>query len=169
VFTALYLYTFGNWLAFAFYGIFFSALLVAVRTDLEELVIPQLVSLWLIPLGIFGAWFNISEVSLTESVLGAVLGYGVLWSVGAVYTFFTKREGIGTGDMELLGMIGSFIGLLGAWFSLLIGSITGLFIGTAYLLIMGKNSDTKIPFGPFLILGATLYFFYKTFLLAAIS
>ena len=147
------------------YFIFLSALIAATRTDLQEMVIPQALSLWLIPVGILSAIFGFSYVSVLGSVSGAILGYGSLWLMGKIFYYFTKREGIGVGDMELLGMIGSFLGPIGVWFSIFLGSLTASLVGGAYILFTGKGRYAKIPFGPFLALGATLYFFFSWFLL----
>jgi len=141
--------------------IFFSALIVATRTDFQEMVIPQLFSLWLMPVGFLTAFLGFSRITFFESLLGGFVGYGVLWSIGTIFEFFTKREGVGQGDMELLGMIGAFLGPIGVWFSLMLGSISGFVIGVSYILITKKDRYAKIPFGPFLALGAVLHFFLQ--------
>jgi leader peptidase (prepilin peptidase)/N-methyltransferase len=75
------------------------------------------------------------------------------------YQLITKREGMGGGDIKLLGMIGAFIGLKGSIFSLISGSILGTIVGIP--LMLAKKQDTKyaIPFGPFLSLGAVIFLF----------
>ena len=151
-------------LSFAVYLIFFSALIIGIRTDLQALVIPQIFSLWLVPVGIFFSLFDLIDISFYESIVGAVLGYGVLWLTAKTFTYFTKKEGLGVGDMELLAMIGAFLGPIGVWFSLLAGSCSGLIIAGIYLLITKKATSTKIPFGPFLAFGAIIYFFFKEYL-----
>lgn len=154
------LYTLLTWGTFISALIFLSALIVAIRTDLEAMVIPQLCTLWLIPFGIIASWAGLTSISLWHSVIGAFMGYGILWSIAFLFKFITKRDGLGVGDMEFLGMIGAFLGPLGTWFTLLIGSVLGTIIGGAYLLISHKSKMTRIPFGPFLAAGALLYFFF---------
>jgi len=139
------------------YFIFFSALLVATRTDLEAMVIPQFFSLWLVPVGFLFSYLDLIEIFPLESLLGACFGYGLLWVVAKTFKYATKKEGLGEGDMELLAMIGSFLGPIGVWFSLMIGSSVGLLLGGGYLLIAKKDRYTRIPFGPFLALGAIIY------------
>lgn len=141
-------------------GVFFSALIVAVRTDLEAMVIPQLFSIWLVPIWIICAVFGIIPLSWQLSVTGACVGYGVLWLVAKIFWYATGRDGMGVGDMELLAMIGSFAGPSGAWISLMIGSIVGTLLAGIYLLVTGKEKATRIPFGPFLVFGALLYVLY---------
>lgn len=165
----VYLYTIiKNHLVAGFFVhlLFFSALIIALRTDLEAMVIPQCVSLWLVPAGIFFSWCGFTGVSWQESILGAILGYGVLWGVAFIFRGLTHKDGMGVGDMELLAMIGSFLGVVGAWLSLMVASLFGVIIGLAYLLLMHKKRSTHIPFGPFLVFGAIIYFFFKDMVLA---
>ena len=150
---------------FTTYIIFFSALIVATRTDLHAMVIPQLFSFWLVPVGALFSFLGLTNITFSDSLFGAGLGYGILWIVAKLFKVFAKKDGLGEGDMELLAMIGAFLGPLGAWFSLTIGSILGLLIGGAYILFYKKNKTARIPFGPFLALGATLYFFFETTIL----
>ncbi len=140
-------------------GLFLSALIAATHTDVRAMVIPQLFSIWLAPVGIMLSVFNFTGITYKESILGAVIGYGTLWVVAAAFKFFAKKEGLGVGDMELLCMIGAFLGPVGVWFTLMIGSITGMILGGGYLLISGNDRMTRIPFGPFFSLGAAIYFF----------
>lgn len=149
---------------FISYFIFFSALIINIRTDLENMVISQLFSIYLVPLGLILAYFNFTQISFKESLLGAFVGYFSLWLIAKLFKFFAKKEGLGVGDMELLAMIGSFLGPLGIYFSVLIGSITGLIFGLIYLLVTKKDKQTPFPFGPFLSLGALFYFFFFRFL-----
>jgi len=156
---------FSHYVSFGAYAVFFSALIAATRTDFESLLIPQLFTFGLVPFGISCAFLNIISISPFESISGAILGYGILWTIAWFFKRMTHKDGMGIGDMEFLAMIGSFVGPLGTWASLLIASLVGLLSGAAYLLLSGKTRDTRIPFGPFLALGATIYFFFYPVLL----
>jgi leader peptidase (prepilin peptidase)/N-methyltransferase len=151
---------------FLTYFIFVSALIAATRTDLESLLIPQLFTLWMIPAGLLAAWFHFTNVSLTQSIMGALIGYGMLWVIAWTFHRVTGKDGLGVGDMELLAMIGAFLGPLGAWITLVIGSVSGLIAGSCYLALSGKTRSTQIPFGPFLALGACTYLLWGTKLAA---
>ena len=148
------------------YSLFLLALLAATRTDLEAMLIPQLFSLWMVPIGVACAYLGYIEITLTESLLGAAAGYGLLWSIAALFRYFTQRDGLGEGDMELLACIGSFLGPLGIWLSLLIGSMVGLVIGVALIISKQHTLQTRIPFGPLLALGAIIYLVKSSWLLA---
>jgi leader peptidase (prepilin peptidase)/N-methyltransferase len=67
------------------------------------------------------------------------------------------REAMGFGDVKFLACIGAFLGWKGVLFSLFGGSIIGAVIGVATLVITRGRSGGRIPFGPYLALGALLW------------
>ena len=148
-------------LSFFFYTLFFSALIGSTATDLFAMIIPQLFSIWLVPLGIISSLLSYTSISYIESILGALFGYGLLWFVAFIFKKYTNRDGIGQGDMELLCLIGSFTGIQGVWITLLLGSISGLAIGGSYLYLTKQSKHTHIPFGPFLAISAICYVLFK--------
>ncbi len=147
-------------------AIFFSALIASTRTDLEAMVIPQLFSIWLVPVAWLSASMGYLPISLLNSVLGAFLGYGILWLIAYSFKRFTGTEGMGVGDMEFLSMIGAFLGPIGVWASVMIGSLTGLAFGALYIFFLKCPRGVRIPFGPFLALGAACYYFWHEALTA---
>ena len=136
------------------YFIFFSALIVTIRSDLEYMLISRFVTLFLIPLALFFSLINLLPISIYESILGTVVGYSFLFIIRSLFNVLTGKEGIGQGDLDLIAFIGSFTGIIGCWISLLAGSIAGSFIGLGYLLLYQPQEPIKIPFGPFLAAGA---------------
>lgn len=142
-----------------------SALLVSIRTDLETMLISRYVTLFLIPSVIPLAYLHLLPIPLLQSVLGALSGYLVLWGINKFFFLMTKKEGIGQGDMDLLALIGAFTGPLGCWITILMASITGSIIGIISTLAYKKTFQSKIPFGPFLALGAFIYLFFNKELL----
>jgi leader peptidase (prepilin peptidase)/N-methyltransferase len=151
--------SYQNYLSFPVFFIFLSALIVAVRTDLQAMVIPQICTLWLVPFGFASSCFSLTNITASQSLEGAFFGYAFLWIIAFLFKKFTGKDGVGVGDMELLAMIGSFLGPIGVWVSLMLGSVFGLIVGGMYLFLFKKNRMTRIPFGPFLALGAIAYFF----------
>ncbi|MCK4650559.1 prepilin peptidase [Candidatus Babeliales bacterium] len=146
--------------SFFSYFIFFSALLVATRTDFQALVIPQIFSLWLVPFGMIFAYLGFLKINFMQSFIGAIFGYAILWIVAVVFKYITKKEGMGVGDMELLSLIGAFLGPFCVWVTIFIASVSGLLFATSCILITKKKGMIKIPLGPFLSLGAVIYFFF---------
>ncbi|MBX9830727.1 prepilin peptidase [Candidatus Babeliales bacterium] len=143
------------------YSLFFSCLIFSSATDLFAMVIPQAVTLWLIPVGVALAYSTMLPISGAASIVGAVAGYGCLWLTATIFRAVKRKEGMGVGDMELLGFIGAFLGPLGVWVALMVGSFAGIIFGNFYLMLAHKNRATRIPFGPFLSLGAIVFYFFK--------
>lgn len=151
------------------YFIFFSALIVTIRTDLEKMLISRYVTLFLIPLGwLLSASALISihgliPISLSESILGTLIGYLLLYAIAKIFYWRTGKEGMGQGDLELLAFIGSFTGPFGCWITLLLSSTIGAIYGIGCIVLAKQKSTIKIPFGPFLALGAMLFVLYQDF------
>ena len=147
---------------FPAYFIFFSALIISIRTDLETMLISRFVTLFLLPTGIIFSAMGLLPITYQASVAGSFFGYFLLWGVARLFFLLTKKEGLGLGDAELLAFIGSYTGIVGCWLSLLIGSIAGSIAGIIHLWLTNSN---KIPFGPFLALGSISYVLLKPLLL----
>ena len=144
---------------FSAYFVFFSALIVTIRTDLQYMLISSFMTLYLIPIAFLWSHFGALPISFANSFAGALLGYGFLWITAKVFFYLTGRQGMGEGDFELLAFIGAFTGVLGCWLSLLIGSVVGSVIGIA--LLIKKPRYFRIPFGPFLAIGAMIYVIWQ--------
>ncbi|HTS61215.1 MAG TPA: prepilin peptidase [Candidatus Acidoferrales bacterium] len=154
-----------------------SAMLLAlVFTDLEQRILPDELTVggmvlglifalfvqvpditaaavsWMIGLELSGRW-----ASLAESVAGAVLPALFLWGGGWLYYKVRRREGLGFGDVKLVAMVGSFLGMRGALITLIIGSVAGSILGYSYIKVTRQDSQTyELPFGTFLGAAAIL-------------
>ena len=148
------------------YFIFFSALIVTIRSDLHSMLISRYASLFLVPLGIALSAYGLLPITMVESILGAIGGFISLYMVSKLFYYFTQQEGMGQGDIDLLAFIGSFTGMYGCWISLLIGSLVGSVIGLCYMALTNQNRYIKIPFGPFLAIGAICFVLYKPYLMS---
>jgi leader peptidase (prepilin peptidase)/N-methyltransferase len=159
------------WTAVAF--AFACALLVVSVIDLDEGIIPDVISLPGILIGLAASAAVPGGVGLWDAFAGACLGGGLLWVVAAAYQRAAGIEGLGLGDVKLLAMIGAFLGWQSIPAVLLVASITGSLGGVALigsrrgrararrvLRMLGPGAlarhlrRTPLPFGPFLALGA---------------
>jgi leader peptidase (prepilin peptidase)/N-methyltransferase len=149
----------------------FTAMLVAlIFCDLEKRILPDELTLGGTVIGlalalfvpvpditarallwIFGAELSGALQSPAESVCGALLPALVLWGGGWLYYKVRHREGLGFGDVKLIAMVGSFLGMRGALLTLILGSICGSVLGYGYIKATGKDASTyELPFGAFL-------------------
>ena len=143
----------SGWIEYFVYFIFTAALIVISFVDLQHRVVPNVISIPGIFLG-FLASFLLPRITWVDSLLGILLGGGIIYLVIAVYYLFTRREGMGGGDLKLLAMIGAFLGWKGAVFSLVAGALAGSVLGLSLILFKGWSRRAQIPIGPFLSLGA---------------
>ncbi len=158
---SLALYTrFGPSFEFILYFVFLAALLVVIFIDINHQIIPDAISLPGIIIGFAGSFLN-SRVTWQESALGIVIGGGFLYGIAQGYYLLTRRDGLGGGDIKLLGMIGAFLGWQSLLFVVFTSSLTGSIAGLGAMVKQGKGGQTRIPYGPFLALAAILYLFFQ--------
>jgi leader peptidase (prepilin peptidase) / N-methyltransferase len=106
--------------------------------------------LWLLGVDVTGR-----AASVTEAVFGSALPAFFLWSAGAIYFRIRHKEGLGFGDVKLIAMVGSFLGLTGALWTLIAGGVAGSILGSIYVKVTGKEFGTyELPFGSFLGIAA---------------
>lgn len=151
---SLYLFSVSSSLVeYSIYFVFAASLIAISFIDLQHRIIPNQISIPGIFLG-FLASFLLPRITWTDSLMGILFGGGIIYLVIAVYYLFTRREGMGGGDLKLLAMIGAFLGWKGAVFSLVAGALAGSVLGLILMLVRGWSRRAQIPFGPFLSLGA---------------
>jgi len=153
------LFMFGLTLEGVVYFVFISSLLVITFIDIDHKIIPDIITLPGIPIGL-AASFVLPAMTFKSSLLGLLVGGGSLLLVAWTYSLITRKEGMGGGDIKLLGMIGTFIGWKGVIFTIFVASLAGTFVGIIVMLLKGKNLKFAIPFGPFLSIGAMSYVFF---------
>jgi len=158
---SLALYTkFGLSFEFFFYFLFVASLLAIIFIDIRHQIIPDVISLSGIIIGFAGSFFN-AEVTWQQAGLGILLGGGILYAIAKSYYLIAGREGMGGGDIKLLGMIGGFLGWQSLLFVIFASSLTGSVVGVCAMIKQGKGGKTRIPFGPFLALAALFFLFFQ--------
>lgn len=95
-------------------------------------------------------WQSHRLLSLADSLIGALIGAGMIWIVGEAYFRLRGIEGMGLGDVKLMAMVGVFLGAQGAVFVLFTASLAGAAYGTTLLAMvyrkrMGRYSRLKRP------------------------
>jgi leader peptidase (prepilin peptidase)/N-methyltransferase len=98
--------------------------------------------------------------SLVGSVIGAIVGGGLLWGVAEAYYRVRGVEGLGFGDVKMMAMVGAFLGAPLALLTIMIGSLAGSVIGLVFMRFTGKSRDYELPFGTFLSFAAVLAVLY---------
>ncbi len=75
-------------------------------------------------------------------------------------TLFIPREAMGFGDVKFLGAIGAFLGPIAIFFVILFSSFVGSFVGLLTMVIGKREWGLKLPYGPYLALGAIFWIFW---------
>jgi leader peptidase (prepilin peptidase)/N-methyltransferase len=140
------------------------ALLVLAVIDYHHFVLPDLLTLPLIPAGLVVAWW-LDPDQLLHHAIGAAAGFlgfaGLAWA----YQRVRGREGLGLGDAKLLAAAGAWVSWTGLGSVLLWAAPIALVVTLAAGVIHGTLSDklagrSALPFGPFLALGFWLTWLY---------
>lgn len=150
---------FGLSLQFLAVFVFTAVLIIITFIDLDHQIIPDVLTLPGIPVFLLAGIF-IMKVPWHEALIGVLVGGGVLFAIAFVYEKLTKREGMGGGDIKLLGMIGGFFGWKALIFILLFASLGGALVGITAMIIKKQDMKYAVPFGPFLAAAAVAYIFW---------
>jgi leader peptidase (prepilin peptidase)/N-methyltransferase len=143
----------GDLLALAAFGAWFAALVVGLATDLDQRLLPDELTLPIIPIALVYALSGLNPLvggGIVLAILAAVLIPAILYLPSIPF----GAGAFGMGDVKFLIGMGLMLGgeraLSGTLFGLLLaGVVLILLLATRRI---GRKS--YIPFGPFLILGA---------------
>ncbi len=117
--------------------------------DFDTQLLPDGITLPLLWVGLFLSLFGVFTDS-SSAILGAVCGYMSLWLVFHLFRLLTGKEGMGHGDFKLLALFGAWLGWAALPQIILLSAIPGAVFGVGLILSGRQDSQTPIPFGPFL-------------------
>lgn len=158
LFLTAYIYIYTDIYSLIRTFILITAIIPSVFIDFDEMIIPNRFSVGLIVCGFVLSLFD-PAMSWVQSLLGILVGGGVLYLIALGYYYLTKNEGLGGGDIKLFAGIGSIMGWYGALNIMFFSSIIGAVVGIIILLIYKKSRKTPIPYGPFIGFTALLYYY----------
>jgi leader peptidase (prepilin peptidase)/N-methyltransferase len=133
--------------------------------DYDHQNLPDAITLPAIAIGIGLSFASVTRTPLS-ALLGAAVGAGGLFLVAFAYEKIAGHEGMGLGDVKMLGMVGAFLGPAGVLVTLLAASVSGSIVGVALILAKGGDGKTRLPFGVFLAIGAVGAWFFADPLVA---
>lgn len=135
-------------------------LLALAITDLREMVLPDALTLPLLPAGL-GVALWLDPAGLPDHLVGAIAGFASLYALNAAYRRLRGRDGLGLGDAKLLAAAGAWLGWQALPSMLLLATLAALGVAAAAALA-GRRllADTALPFGTFLCLAFWLTWLY---------
>lgn len=150
---------FGFGLAAVAAIVFIWALIALTFIDFDTQLLPDDITLPLLWLGIIFNLFN-TFTTLSNSIIGAIAGYLVLWSVYWLFKLVTGKEGMGYGDFKLLAAIGAWLGWSLLPLVIMLSSVVGAVVGITLIIAARHGRNIPIPFGPYLAGGALIALFW---------
>ncbi len=160
-----------------FFGISITTILLMILSlsfliiffiDLKHFIIPNVLTFPMMFVGFIKSFDpNLDSLfpNYLNSLIGGLLGYGIIWAIIYFYKQVRKKEGMGLGDAKLLAVIGFWFGWISIPFVLFFSSVIALLWVVPDLIKKSKKLTSQIPFGPYIILGLILFIVSKQKLL----
>lgn len=135
------------------------ALIALTMIDIDTQLLPDSITLSLLWLGLIANSLGL-YTDLSSAVWGAIFGYLSLWSVFWLFKLVTGKEGMGFGDFKLLAALGAWMGWQALPVIIFLSSLVGAAIGIGGILLMGRDKNIPIPFGPYLAIAGLIAFLW---------
>ena len=153
---------------FFFAVIFLSLLVIIFFIDLENLVIPDLISFGGILWGLayhylltFSATDKIAFSPWLSALIGLLAGYSLLYLIGLLGRIWFQQEAIGEGDLYLAALLGACLGLEGVLLAVFLAYLVAGIVIAVLLAARRVKMGDYVPFGPALVAGGILTFYFK--------
>lgn len=140
---------FGPSWQFVFASILTFVLVALTGIDLDEMLLPDQMTLPLLWLGLI-INLNHTFASPTDAIIGAAVGYLSLWSIFWLFKIITGKEGMGYGDFKLLAVFGAWLGWQMLPLVILLSSLVGAVVGVTMIVSKRLKQGNPIPFGPYI-------------------
>jgi len=132
------------------FALFLTWSLIALSfIDIDHQLLPDSIILPMLWFGLFLSLFSV-YTDTHSSIIGAIAGYLSLWTVYQLFKLATGKEGMGFGDFKLLALFGAWLGWQYLPIIILLSSLVGAVIGISMVIIVKKDRNIPIPFGPYL-------------------
>ncbi len=167
-------------------ALFSSMMIILIFTDLEELILPDEITLGGIPIGLgLALWVTVPPTltrliwlvrdeqptdlvsSLVECVVAAILFGALLWTMREAYYRLRGVDGLGLGDVKMAAMMGAFWGIGHTLMILIVGSLAGAVIGTALVALGRSGWRQELPYGSYLGAAALIVTLFGDHMLGA--
>lgn len=159
---------FGFSLATLIYWLLTAALVAITFIDIDHFIIPDSISLGLLPVGLFISilafrselFAGYHVLSPLEAAFGLLVGWCILDIIGEYASVIMKRDAMGRGDVKLMGMVGTFLGWKLTLAAIPISAFVGILFYLPGLLSKKIGRFQEIPYGPYLAVSSFLMMLY---------
>lgn len=159
VFAVMAVAKYGLTISAASIALFCYLMVVLALIDADHRILPNVINLPFTVVGIALSFFD-PRIYWLDSVLGALLGGGLLYGTAWLYLKARGKEGMGMGDVKMMLLVGAFLGWRGAFTTIFVGSLIGSIVGIALIRLSRKDWEYALPFGTFLAAAAIVTAFW---------
>jgi len=156
---ALTFYLFGLSFQTFEYCLFVAMAVPCVFIDFDHYLLPDVLTLPGVAVGLIGSFFSDTR-TFTSALFGVLIGGGMFWFMSWFYERYRNKEGMGFGDVKLLAWLSALGGISSVFFVVFVSSILGTVVGLYVIAFKGGDRNSGLPFGPFLIFAAFLYYYF---------
>ncbi|HEX37840.1 MAG TPA: prepilin peptidase [Candidatus Cloacimonetes bacterium] len=142
---ALYV-KFGFSFIFVHYTLLTILGVVVFYADLYKRIIPDILIYPMIIIALLFSFANL--IGFQGALKGFILGAGFFVIIALIFKLFTRRQGLGGGDIKLIAVIGLSLGLRLTFLTILLSSILGVIIYS----FSRARKEVLIPYGSFIVI-----------------
>ncbi len=176
--TALYL-DFDFTIEFAYYTVFVFGFIALAYIDIKEWIVPESIVIVMAIVGLLiplvSYFLNyIFYINILDSLIGGVLGFGIIATIIVIYKLIRGIDALGWGDAYILGLVGLYMGPKATLSTLFFAVFQASIIGIGMIIFNRQvtvpyddvedddpiKDKAALPFVPFLVLGALEYLFF---------
>lgn len=127
--------------------------------DIEHQLLPDKINIYFL---LITLPYVILNYPIQHWLLGGVIGF--FGPFGITYLFYKIKGqvGLGGGDIKLFGILGLLLGPIGVLNNIFISCMVGAVLGIALIVTKKLDRNAPMPFGPFIILAATIQIFFPS-------
>lgn len=138
--------------------VFGCALIVLFMIDLEHQILPDVITLPGIVIGVVLS--VVLPPGPIASLIGLLLGGGLLWAIAEAWFRLRKVDAMGFGDVKMLAMVGAWLGWKMVILTFVLSSLMGGLVGAVLLASRRADMATRVPFGTMLAVAAMMASLY---------
>lgn len=153
-------YVFGPTISFLAYSTLLSLLIAGSFIDIDNLIIPDSITIFIIALGLLFSTTGEGQVTPVDAILGMTLSIIPFYLFFVIYSLIRGNDKFGFGDIKYIAAIGAWVGIQGCLMALVTAPLIGIMF---YILMMifGKIDRHKpIAFIPFMSIGLVISISY---------
>ncbi|OGT66427.1 MAG: hypothetical protein A3J38_07755 [Gammaproteobacteria bacterium RIFCSPHIGHO2_12_FULL_45_9] len=140
-----------GWGSSAFMAIILTYILIVLFfIDLDHQFLPDTITLSTLWIGLIWNVTAFHWTTPSQAIVGAFVGYFILWLLNKGYVLLRGQEGMGYGDFKMSAMLGAFFGVAGIIQILILATILGGLTGIVLMLWRRADLKTAVSFGPFI-------------------